>query len=85
MSSMCVFLLVKGVNSGSRLSTGESAFDSEIYRTEEGQQQREADKEMQVDGMAMEAPGLTGQETGRGERLGNQLPVFSQCLTPECT
>ena len=35
--------------------------------------------------MAMEAPGLTGQETGRGERLENQLPVFSQCLTPECT
>lgn len=53
-------LLVKGVSSGSRLSTGESAFEREIHRTEEGQQQREADQEMQVDGVAMLAPGLTG-------------------------
>ena len=65
-----VLLLVKGVNSGSRLSAGESAFDSELYHTEEGQQQHEADWEMQVDGVDVEAPGLSGQETGRGEQAG---------------
>lgn len=52
--------LVKGVSSGSRLSTGESAFEKEIHRTEEGQQQCEADQEMQVDSVAMLAPGLSG-------------------------
>lgn len=72
-------LLVKGVNSGSRLSAGESAFDSELYHTEEGQQQREADREMQVDGVDVEAPGLSGQERGGLSRLENRLPVFSQC------
>lgn len=52
--------LVKGVSSGSRLSTGESAFEKEIHRTEEGKQQCEADQEMQVDSVAMLAPGLSG-------------------------
>lgn len=75
--------LVKGVSSGSRLSTGESAFEKEIHRTEEGQ--HEVDQEMQVDSVAICWLQACPDRKWEAERLENQLPVFPQCLIPECT